>query len=84
MVQPDPQPPQTPPKGSGDQGGKYGSDKDLWHYLGMGTQLTGTVGAFVLLGWWLDRKFGWTPWGLAVTASIGVAAAMYKFLKDAM
>lgn len=65
-------------------GGKHGSDKDLWHFLGMGSQLAGTVALFVLLGWWLDRKFGWTPWGLIVSASIGVVMGLYSFLKGAL
>ena len=78
MVQPEPPPPKD------GNPGKNGRDQDLWRYLSMGTQLTITVALFVALGWWLDRHFGWTPWGLLGAATIGIGIAMYGFLKDAM
>lgn len=80
MVHPDPQSPRP------DEGElkKSNGDRDLWRYLGLGTQLTITVALFVLLGWWLDKKFGWTPWGLVTSASLGVAVGMYGFLKEAL
>jgi F0F1-type ATP synthase assembly protein I len=78
MVHPDPQ----QPKAGNSQ--KSNGDRDLWHYLGLGTQLTVTVGLFALLGWWLDKKFGWTPWGMVGSASLGVAVGMYGFLKEAL
>jgi ATP synthase protein I len=63
---------------------KSGSEQDLWRYVSLGTQLTGTVGVFVLLGWWLDNKYGWSPWGVLISGTLGVAAGMYHFVKDAL
>jgi F0F1-type ATP synthase assembly protein I len=59
-------------------------NKDLWRYVSLGTQLTVTVALFSLLGWWLDEKFGWTPWGLVVAGMLGVAAGLYHFIKEAL
>lgn len=80
MVPPDPQAPKDARKPDTTQG----SNQDLWRYLGLGTQLAVTVGLFALLGWWLDRHFGWAPWGLVVTGSVGIAAGLYGFLKDVL
>ena len=49
----------------------------------LGTQFAGTVGLFVLAGWWLDGKYETTPWCLAGLGILGVAAGMWQFLKDA-
>jgi F0F1-type ATP synthase assembly protein I len=50
----------------------------------LGAVFAATVGLFVLLGWWLDGKFGWGPWGTMVCGLLGVAAAMYYFLKETL
>ena len=63
---------------------KPGNNADLWRFFGSGIQLSVTVGLFALLGWWLDGRFGWTPWGLVICGSLGTLAALYHFLKDAM
>ena len=55
-----------------------------WRYVGLGVQLAVTVAVFVWLGWWLDSRFGWSPWGMCVLGLLGVAAGLYHFLKDAM
>ena len=78
MVQPDPQAPKDKRTGTND------SNQDLWRYLGLGTQLSVTVGLFAVLGWWLDMHFAWTPWGLVISASVGIAVGMYGFLKDVL
>jgi F0F1-type ATP synthase assembly protein I len=58
-------------------------NQDLWRYLGLGTQLALTVLLFLGIGWWLDWQFGWTPWGLMSMGVLGIAAALYHFLKEA-
>jgi len=58
--------------------------QDLWRYLGLGTVLALTVALFVALGWWLDRRYGWSPWGVLVLGTLGVAAGLYHFVKDAL
>jgi F0F1-type ATP synthase assembly protein I len=79
----EPDSPRKPDKSDENKKG-IGSDRDLWRYVSLGTQLTGTVGVFVLLGWWLDQKYGWSPYGVLISGSIGVAAAMYHFVKGAL
>ena len=74
------EPPRSPEKNSNNTEG----NQDLWKYVSLGTQLTISVGLFVLLGWWIDRHFGWSPWGTTVLGMLGICAAMYVFLKDSL
>lgn len=77
-----------PEKSSGPEGSKKPSpdDRDLniWRFFGMGIQLAITVALFAAVGWWLDGKFGWTPWGLLGFSLFGVTAGMYQFLKASL
>jgi ATP synthase protein I len=54
------------------------------HYLGYGLQMAAGVTLGLLVGSWLDRRFGWTPWGVLVGSMLGIAAGMYLLIKDAM
>lgn len=54
----------------------------VWRYAALGTQFAFTVAAGVLVGWWLDSKYGWSPWGMVGFGSLGIAAAFYHFLKE--
>ena len=62
------------------------SDDDLrWgRFLGLGMEVAVGVALGVLAGWWLDRRFGWSPWGLIIGAMVGLAAGMYLLLKEAL
>ena len=51
-------------------------DANWGRYLG--------VGLGVLVGNWLDRKYGWEPWGLLACTLLGLAAGMYLLIKDAI
>jgi F0F1-type ATP synthase assembly protein I len=36
----------------------------------------------VVVGSWLDKKFGWEPWGLLVSTLLGTAAGMYQLVRE--
>lgn len=55
--------------------------RTLGNYLGLGMQLAVTVGVMVLLGYWLDNKFNTSPWLLIIFSFLGIASALYNFLK---
>lgn len=58
--------------------------QDGWRYVSLGLQLTFTVLLFVALGWWLDRRLGSSPWAVAGCGILGISAALYHFVKDAL
>jgi F0F1-type ATP synthase assembly protein I len=63
-----------------------GRDIDVhWgQYLGIGLQiLVGVVLGF-FAGDWLDRRYGWTPWGVLIGVMLGLAGGMYLLIKDAI
>jgi F0F1-type ATP synthase assembly protein I len=53
-------------------------------YLGLGLQLAATVIAMVFLGIWLDGRFGTHPWLTILFSFIGIAAALYSFIKSVL
>ena len=48
-----------------------------------GFDLAIVVGGFTAIGWWLDRKYGWTPWGVLTGAVLGVVGGLTNFLRAA-
>lgn len=53
-------------------------------YLGMGLQLAVTVVAMVFLGIWLDGKFNSSPWLTVTFSFLGIASALYNFIKTVL
>lgn len=48
-----------------------------------GFDLAIVVGGFTAVGWWLDRKYGWAPWGVLTGAVLGVVGGLSNFLRAA-
>jgi ATP synthase protein I len=53
-------------------------------YMDASWQLVVSVGLGTLLGWWLDKKFGTSPWLLIGGALFGIGAGFYLFFKILM
>ena len=43
-----------------------------WQYAALGSELAGAVLLPVLLGLWLDSKFGWSPVAVIIGAFVGL------------
>lgn len=61
-----------------------GNDPNWGRYLGVGLQMLIGVGLGVYVGNWLDRKYGWAPWGVFACTMLGLAGGMYLLIKDAI
>ena len=48
-----------------------------------GFDLAIVVGGFTAIGWWLDRKYGWAPWGVLGGAILGIVGGLTNFLREA-
>ena len=59
-------------------------DSNLGQYLGYGLQIGVGVALGAWVGNWLDQKYHWSPWGILVGASLGLASGMYMLIRDAM
>lgn len=58
--------------------------KSPWSYAGKGLQFAGTTALFAFMGYYLDRRFGWTPWGTVGLAMVGFIGGLYLLIKDAL
>jgi F0F1-type ATP synthase assembly protein I len=48
-----------------------------------GFDLAIVVGGLTAVGWWLDRKYGWAPWGVLTGAILGIVGGLTNFLREA-
>jgi F0F1-type ATP synthase assembly protein I len=53
-------------------------------FLGLGLQMAVGVGLGLFIGGWLERKYGWQPWGTTIGALLGLAGGMYLLIKEAL
>lgn len=58
--------------------------QQLGPYMTMGITLAASMCAFGALGWWLDGRFGTTPWLLAAGAIIGATGGMISVIRTAV
>lgn len=56
----------------------------MWRYTGIGFELVAAIGLSILLGWWIDGRFGTEPWGLLVGAFIGVVGGMFNLIRESL
>jgi F0F1-type ATP synthase assembly protein I len=41
------------------------------------------IGGLGYLGWWLEQRHGWQPWGLLVGLLVGTGLGLYRLLREA-
>ncbi|HEX4123338.1 MAG TPA: AtpZ/AtpI family protein [Tepidisphaeraceae bacterium] len=61
------------------------NDQSDWgRGLTMGLELGVGVGLGALVGTWLDRRYGFGPWGVAIGTTLGFISGMYLLIKEAL
>lgn len=58
--------------------------QQLAPYMGLGMQLAAAMVVFGALGWWLDERFGTTPWLLVVGIVLGATGGMIHLIRTAI
>lgn len=51
---------------------------------GVGLEFAAAVAGLSLLGYWIDRHFGTSPWALLIGAGIGLIGGTYNLIRDAL
>jgi ATP synthase protein I len=51
---------------------------------GVGIEFAAAVAGLSLLGYWIDRHFGSSPWGLLIGAGIGLVGGTYNLIRAAL
>jgi F0F1-type ATP synthase assembly protein I len=53
-------------------------------YSGVGLELAGATAGLALVGYWLDQRFGTSPWGVLGGFVIGIGGGMYNLVKESL
>ena len=51
-------------------------------YSGVGLELAGATAGLALAGYWIDGKFGSSPWGMLTGVIIGIVGGLYNLVKE--
>lgn len=51
---------------------------------GLGFELVAAIAGFAFVGYWIDRHYETTPWGLVVGAILGIVGGLYNFIRSAL
>lgn len=51
---------------------------------GLGWELAGAVVGFTLLGYWIDRHFASSPWGLLICIALGLIGGTYNLIRASL
>jgi ATP synthase protein I len=53
-------------------------------YSGVGLELAGATAGLALVGYWIDGKFGTSPWGILGGVLIGIVGGLYNMVKESL
>ena len=51
-------------------------------YSGIGLELAAVTAGLTLVGYWIDRRFGTSPWGLLGGVIIGIVGGLYNLIRE--
>ncbi len=53
-------------------------------YSGVGLELAGATAGLALVGYWIDGKFGTSPWGILGGVGIGIVGGLYNLVRESL
>jgi len=57
-------------------------EKSPWAMAGVGIQFAVTAAVFAFIGYFLDKRFGWSPWGVIGFSLVGFVGGLYLLIKE--
>ena len=56
--------------------------KSPWAMAGVGLQFAVTTAVFAFIGYFLDKRYGWSPWGVIGCSLVGFIGGFYLLIKE--
>jgi ATP synthase protein I len=53
-------------------------------YSGIGLELAGATAGLALVGYWIDQRFGTSPWGILGGVVIGLGGGLYNLVRESL
>jgi hypothetical protein len=53
-------------------------------YSGVGLELAGAMAGLAFIGYWIDRRFGTSPWGILGGVILGLVGGLYNMVKESL
>ena len=53
-------------------------------HSGVGLELAGATAGLALIGYWIDGRFGTTPWGILGGVIIGLVGGLYNLVRESL
>ncbi len=67
-----------------DQKDKDRFSSSSWKYTGVGFELAGSIIIFAMIGYFVDRHWKSSPWGVLIGCLVGIVVGMYLLIKEAL
>ncbi len=53
-------------------------------YSGIGLELAGATAGLALVGYWIDGRFGTSPWGILGGVTLGIVGGLYNLVRASL
>jgi ATP synthase protein I len=53
-------------------------------YSGVGLELAGATAGLALVGYWIDRHYGTSPWGILGGVIVGLVGGLYNLVRESL
>jgi len=53
-------------------------------YSGVGLELAGATAGLALIGYWIDKRFATSPWGILGGVIIGIVGGLYNLVRESL
>ena len=65
--------------------GPFRTGSPSWmRYSLIGLELAGAIGGLAFVGYWIDGRFGTTPWGMLGGTVIGLVGGLYNLVRESL